>query len=62
MNSDWTAPVHTVWVHIIMLLQEQSDLGPHCLSKSLKSFQQTTKADNFCCEWCFIRVNTCLTE
>ena len=29
------------------LLQEQSDLGLHSLSKTFKTFQQATKADNF---------------
>ena len=32
-----------------MLLEEQSDLGLHCLTKASKTFQQTTKADAFCC-------------
>ena len=26
-----------------MLLEEQSDLGLHCLTKASKTFQQTTK-------------------
>ena len=34
-----------MWTQIRLLLQEQSDLVPHCLSKMLisKTFQQMTK-------------------
>ena len=40
MNPDQTA-------------QEQSDLCPHCLSKSYLTFQQTIKEDDFYCDWPF---------
>ena len=53
MDPDQTAPFQqTVWTQIRLLLKEQSDLGPHCLSLFLtllinvgKKLQQTTKAD-----------------
>ena len=36
---------------IRLLLQEQSDLGLHCLTMASKIYTQTTKADNICCDW-----------
>ena len=39
----------TVLTLIRLLLEEQSDLGPHCLQKLLLKSQ----ADNNCCEWQF---------
>ena len=38
--------------------QEQSDLDLHCLSKSLQTFQQTTKTYDFFMI-CALRVNKC---
>ena len=35
-----------MWIQIRLLLQEQSDLGPYCLSKADETFQQTTKPDD----------------
>ena len=43
----------TVWTQIILLLKEQSDLGPHCLQKWLLKSQAEVKADDNCCEWRF---------
>ena len=64
MDPDGTAP-YTIWTQTILLLWEQSDLGPYCLyleqsdldshrlSKRLsKTFNQMIKADNFCCDLC----------
>ena len=39
----------TVWTLIRLLLEEQSDLGPHCLQKWLLKSQ----ADDSCCDWQF---------
>ena len=36
-----------MWTQVRLLLQEQSDLDLHCLSKRLQIFQQTTKAYSF---------------
>ena len=41
----------TVWTLIRLLLEEQSDLGPHCLQKWLSKSQD--KADDNCCDWQF---------
>ena len=46
----------TVWTLIRLLLQEQSDLGPHCLQKWLLKSQTNDKADDSCFDW-LIRVN-----
>ena len=35
------------------LLEEQSDLGPHCLQKRLLKSQADDKADDNCCDWQF---------
>ena len=43
----------TVWTLIILLLEEQSDLGPHCLQKWLLKSQADDKADDSCCDWQF---------
>ena len=37
----------------IFLLEEQSDLGPHCLEKWLLKSQADDIADDNCCEWQF---------
>ena len=34
-------------------LEEQSDLGPHCLQKWLLKSQADDKADDNCCDWQF---------
>ena len=36
-----------------MLLEEQSDLDPHCLQKELLKSQADDKADDNCCDWQF---------
>ena len=36
---------------IRQLLEEQSDLGPHCLQKWLLKSQADDKADDNCCVW-----------
>ena len=41
----------TVWIQIRLLLWEQSDWDLHCLIKASETFQNTTKADDFCCDW-----------
>ena len=33
------------------VLEEQSDLGPHCLQKWLLKSQADDKADDNCCDW-----------
>ena len=38
-----------MWTLIRLLLEEQSDLGSHCLKKS----QVDDKADDNCCDWQF---------
>ena len=43
----------TVWTQIRLLLEEQSDLGPHCLQKQLLKSQADDKADDNCCDWQF---------
>ena len=47
------AYTQTVWTQIRLLLQEQSDLGSHCLKKWLLKSQADDKAENNCCEWQF---------
>ena len=47
-----------MWTQIRLLLQEQSDLDLHCLSKRLQIFQETTKTYDFFVI-CALRVNTC---
>ena len=42
-----------VWTKIRLLLEEQSDLGPHCLQKWLLKSQADDKADDNCCDWQF---------
>ena len=34
-------------------VEEQSDLGPHCLQKWLLKSQADDKADDNCCDWQF---------
>ena len=43
----------TMWTLIRLLLEEQSDLGPHCLQKWLLKSQADDKADDNCCDWQF---------
>ena len=43
----------TVWTQIRLLLEEQSDLGPHCLQKWLLKSQADDIADDNCCDWPF---------
>ena len=43
----------TVWTQIRLLLEEQSDQGPHCLEKRLLKSQADDKADDSCCDWQF---------
>ena len=43
----------TVWTQIRLLLEEQSDLGPHCLQKWLLKSQADDKADDNSCDWQF---------
>ena len=43
----------TVWTQIRLLLEEQSDLGPHCLQKWLLKSQADDKADDNSCDWRF---------
>ena len=43
----------TVWTQIRLLLEEQSDLGPHSLEKWLLKSQANDKADDNCCDWQF---------
>ena len=42
-----------MWTQIRLLLQEQSYLVPLCY----KAFQQTTKADDYYCNWRFKGLN-----
>ena len=41
------------WIFLQTFLEEQSDLGPHCLQKLLLKSQADDKADDSCCDWCF---------
>ena len=43
----------TMWTLIRLLLEEQSDLGPHCLQKWILKSQAEVKADDSCCDWQF---------
>ena len=43
----------TVLTLIRLLLEEQSDLGTHCLQKWLLKSQADDKADYNCCDWQF---------
>ena len=47
------AYTQTVWTQIRLLLEEQSDLGPHYLQKWLLKSQADDKADDYCCDWQF---------
>ena len=40
----------TVWTQIRLLLEEQSNLGPHCLQKNDLKSQADDKADDSCCD------------
>ena len=53
-----------MWTLIRLLLEEQSDLGPHCLQKRLLKSQADDKADDNCCDWQFkgLRWEKYLTE
>ena len=42
-----------MWTQIRLLLEEQSDLGPHCLQKLLLKSQADDKADDNYCDWQF---------
>ena len=39
-----------MWTLIRVLLEEQSDLGPHCLQKRLLKSQADDRADDNCCD------------
>ena len=43
----------TVWTLIRLLLEEQSDLSPHCLQKWPLKSQADDKADDNSCDWQF---------
>ena len=43
----------TVWTLIRLLLEEQADLGSHCLQKWLLKSQADDKADDNYCNWQF---------
>ena len=43
----------TVWTQIRLLLEEQSDLGPHYLQKWLLKSLADDKAYDNCCDWQF---------
>ena len=43
----------TVWTLIRLLLEEQSDLGSHCLQKWHLKSQADDKTDDNCCDWQF---------
>ena len=45
-----------MWTLIRLFLEEQSDLGPHCLQKCLLKSQADDKADDNCCDSCNLRV------
>ena len=42
-----------MWTLTRLLLEEQSDLGPHFLQKYLLKSQADGKADDSCCDWQF---------
>ena len=41
----------TAWIQIRLLLQEQSGLGLHCLSKRLVNISTDDKTDGIYCDW-----------
>ena len=41
----------TVWLQTELLLEEQSDLGPHCLQQWFLKYSAEDKADDNCCVW-----------
>ena len=41
----------TVWTQIRLLLEEQSDLGPHCLQQRLLKYSAEDKVDDNCRVW-----------
>ena len=41
---------HTVWIQIRLLLEEQSDLGSHCLLRTFKKDKQMTWQTTFKCD------------
>ena len=43
----------TVLIQIRLLLEEQSDLGPHCFQTWLLKSQADDNADDNCCDWQF---------
>ena len=43
----------TVWTQTRLLLEEQSDLGPHRLQKWLLKSQADDNADDNSCDWRF---------
>ena len=43
-----------MWNQIRLLLEEQSDLGPHCSQKLFLKSQADDKADDNCCDWQFM--------
>ena len=45
--------MQTVLNLIKWLLQEQSDLGLHCLTERLQNILGDNKTDDICSEWCF---------
>ena len=47
------AYMQTVWTLIRLLLEEQSDMGPHCSQKRLLKSKADDKADDNCCDWHF---------
>ena len=52
----------TIWTHVRLFLQELFDLCPRCLTRASKTFQQTSKADDFCCDYalCVKRICTAI--
>ena len=42
-----------MWTPIRLLLEEQSDQGPHCLQKWQADDKAEDKADDNCCDWQF---------
>ena len=47
------AYMQTVWTQIRLLLEELSEMGPHCLQKWLLKSQADDKVDDNCCDWQF---------
>ena len=52
-NNVFFANRQTVCTQIRLLLEEQSDPGPHCLQKWILKSQADDKADDNCCDWQF---------